>query len=110
LWDWITDGLGWYGFDYCEYARIREVDAALQLAGSGAGAPEPPGEVVERLAQLCKADHAALLDIVETMLQLYGRDRQRGDLLRELLKWGDCAYAVKAGWDGLELRVASGDS
>jgi hypothetical protein len=106
LWDWITDGLGWYGFDYCEDTRIRQVASALQIHG----APDEQGDsarvVIELLAKRCKTDHHFLLDTIDALLQLYGRDRQRGDLLGELLTRSDSRWTIKPGWDGLELPAA----
>jgi hypothetical protein len=101
LWDWIADGLGWYGFDYGDDRRIREVAAALRIE-----VPERSASgMMDHLEIRCRADPGFLLDVVRAMLTLYGRDRGRALVLTELLNRAGSAYTVRPGWDGLELRL-----
>jgi hypothetical protein len=105
LWNWIIDGLGWYGFDYGDDRRIRKVAAALQIPVAEQGA----SGVIDHLEIRCRADPGFLLDVVQAMLKLYGRDRERAFVLAELLNRAGSAYAVRPGWDGLELRLTPGE-
>jgi hypothetical protein len=103
LWDWSCDGLGWYGFDYGEDRRIRQVAAALRIPVTDGAAG-----VVDDLATRCAVDPGFLLTVVDALLALYGPDRQRGAVLAELLDRAGCAYRVKPDWTGLEQRAAPG--
>jgi hypothetical protein len=101
LWDWICDGLGWYGFDYGEDRRIRQVAAALRIPTTDGGAG-----VVDRLAMRCAADPGFALTVVDALPALYGPDRQRAAILSEVLDRTGCAYRVRPDRHGLQLRAA----
>lgn len=105
MWDWITDGLGWYGFDYGGDQRIREVAAALGIPVPEQGA----SGLMDHLEIRCRADPGFLFDVAQAMLELYGRDRERAFVLAELLNRAGSAYPVRPGWDGLELRQTPGE-
>ena len=73
----------------------------LRMALSGRSATERVSNYVD----LCNAGKLPMLDIVEALLELYGWDDMRGEMLKTLLSNANSAYDVNATWSGLTLRV-----
>lgn len=101
LMDWIQDG---FTGDF-EYHADRLRDVALELRIS---LPAGPHNQVGAIMRACRDDEEFLLDVVETLLELYDWDRGRASTLADLLIAGNSAYRVKKDWDGLEVRVTEG--
>lgn len=98
LMSWID---GCFQSEY-EFRFERMPDVAIRLRIQ---VPRAYDAARRELYRLCSEDRGFILDIVEVMLELYGRDGSRSATLDSLLTAANSAYGVRDDARGLELRI-----
>ena len=85
------------GYEF-DYGRLGEVAIHMRIQIL-------QNDPLKFLAARCSESDEFMLDLTESILELYGWDRGRAGALQSLLESSNSAYRVKNGWDGLEMLI-----